>query len=394
MKLFYKFSHSLFPCVLLTLCIGFCYAFSLFTPHIAETIGCSTKAVHFTFCLNIFFLGMGAATFGPIVEKNVRLATLISAVLLFSGLALGGLACSVKSLPLMYVGCGVLAGLSEGCGYVAPNKNMLLWFPSSKIKGVIMAVSIFSFGLGSTVCAWIFGFVFPIVGIANTFYILAATYLVPSIVATLLIRKPKYAQIELSKRKKSSFGYLKCLKDRFFDLSWLFMFINISMGLILIGSCAALLKASGMSDSAVIFTMMVCGISNGAGRLVFPAISDALENRLNIWLIVITIEIMSLIPCMFFEWWIPFAIVIINATYGAAFATLPSIISGHYGKGTLSQRHGFCLTSWGMASLMAYLCTMFVIGKFNGFIPLLVLLAVGYLINLCVVIALKRSEGK
>lgn len=390
MKTIYKILHSVVPCVLLTLCIGFCYAFSLFTPHIAKEIGASVSAVHFTFCLNIFFLGMGAATFGPLVEKHIKIATLVSAILLVTGLLVGGLSCHLRSMWLMYLGCGVLCGLAEGCGYVAPNKNMLLWFPTSNIKGIIMALSIFSFGLGSTVCAWIFGRLFTAVGISGMFYALAAIYSVPSFLSVLLIRKPKYAQIEISKRKDSGFKYVECAKNGFFGLSWMFMFLNISMGLILIGSCASILKSSGLSQSTVIMTMMACGISNGAGRLLFPAISDMLSNRLNIWMVIIAVELISLIPCMFFGWWIPFAIIFVNAAYGAAFATLPSILSSHYGKDTLSQRHGFCLTSWGIASLMAYLCTMFVVTRFDGFMPIMLLLLAGYSLNLAVVAALLK----
>ena len=156
-KTIYKFLRSILPCVLLTLSIGWCYSFSLFSPHLRELFGCSASQMAFTFCLNIFFLGMGAAMFGPMAEKNIKMAATTSAILLLGGLALAGLACSIKALWLLYIGAGVLCGISEGCGYVTPNKNMMLWFPSSKHKGLLTAISIFTFGLGSSICAWLFG---------------------------------------------------------------------------------------------------------------------------------------------------------------------------------------------------------------------------------------------
>jgi OFA family oxalate/formate antiporter-like MFS transporter len=385
MKTLYKIYKSVIPCVLLTLCIGFCYAFSLFTPHIALAIGCSVKAVQFTFCLNIFFLGMGAALFGPLVERHIKIASIVSASLLIIGLLIGGLACTLKSILLMYIGCGVMCGIAEGCGYITPNKNMLLWFPASKHKGILSAISIFMFGLGSALCSWLFGILFPIVGIAYTFYILAFIYMIPSFISALIIDKPRYAQLKIEKTEKSKFSYVSKLKDPFFRNTWMFMFMNISMGLILIGSCASILSQAGLSTSTIITVMMLCGIFNGVGRLVFPAIADMLKNRLNILLLTVIFEIIMVCLGMLNVYVIPFAIIMLHAGYGSAFANLPGVLNSYYGKNELSQTHGFCLTSWGVASLMAYLCMSFVMVFIPGLYSILTVVLIGYIINFFII---------
>lgn len=399
MKLIYKFFSSILPCILLTLCIGFCYSFSLFVPHLAALLGCTTLQIGFTFCLNIFFLGMGAAMFGPLAERNIKLAALTSSVLLVSGLMLAGIACSLKSLWLLYLGAGVLCGISEGCGYVTPNKNMMLWFPCSKHKGLLTAISIFTFGLGSSICAWLFGILFPVFGIGRTFVALAIIYAIPMFLSAMLIQKPKYALIKLRKQTKAAFSYIQTLKDRYFQKCWLFMFLNISMGLILIGSCASFLSALGFSSGAVITLMMLCGIFNGVGRLVFPAIGDALKTRSNIWVVTAIVELLLMVPVIMayatgtMALAAAICIVLIHAGYGSAFACLPGILSTHYGKDTLSQRHGFCLTSWGMASLMAFLCSTFILKMFTGFLPVMVLVTVGYALNILVSLYISRHNN-
>lgn len=397
MKLLYKFGRSILPCVLLTLCIGWCYSFSLFTPHLATLLDCSTLQVAFTFCLNIFFLGMGAALFGPLAERNIKMAALTSSVLLVSGLAVGGLACALKSIWLLYLGVGVLAGISEGCGYVTPNKNMMLWFPSSRRKGLLTAISIFTFGLGSSICAWLFGILHPALGVGKTFLAMAGIYAVPMLLSTILIQKPQYALAKLKKQVKSGFSYIECLKDRYFQKCWLFMFLNISMGLVLIGSCATFLGSLGFSSAAVITLMMLCGIFNGVGRLVFPMVGDCLKNRSFVWVITALVEVLLMSPVIFAystgmgALAAAICIVLIHAGYGSAFACLPSILSTHYGKDTLSQRHGFCLTSWGMASLMAFLCTTFVLKLFSGLLPMMVLVTIGYVLNILVSASIARD---
>ena len=94
-KFMYKFMKSVVPCMLLTLSIGFCYAWSLFSPLVVQAIpGSTTTTVQLAFCLNIFFLGMGAAFFGPLVEKHIKLAAFTSSALLFLGLQIACFAVS------------------------------------------------------------------------------------------------------------------------------------------------------------------------------------------------------------------------------------------------------------------------------------------------------------
>ena len=108
------FLNGIAAAVLLTLPIGSVYAFSLFAPQIAEACGTTLQYVQYAFSLSIFFLGMGAAFFGPIVEKNPGKAGLIASVLYFFGMAFTGVGIHLASLPLVLFGYGFLNGLGQG----------------------------------------------------------------------------------------------------------------------------------------------------------------------------------------------------------------------------------------------------------------------------------------
>ena len=388
-KFMYKFMKSVVPCMLLTLSIGFCYAWSLFSPLVVQAIpGSTTTTVQLAFCLNIFFLGMGAAFFGPLVEKHIKLAAFISSALLFLGLQIACFAASCQSLWLLWLGIGVCCGLSEGCGYVVPVKNLLLWWNKSKNKGFVAAISIIFFGLGSTFCSWIFGALSSHgLGVGDIFWWLSVIYLVPTTLAWMLIGKPKYALRAIARTKAASIKQF--WKDKFFWKSWTFMFLNIAMGLVLIGTCATILKNfSGLSASVVVVVMMACGIANGAGRLVFPVASDFMKSRLGIWKIILRLEVLALAAAWAFPALMPVSAVLINACYGAAFATLPSVLNDHYGKEHLSEVHGFVLSAWGFASLFAYCVTLLGVSLLP-FTWLLVMLAVVYAANYLVVRSIK-----
>lgn len=401
MKFIYKLSKSVIPCLLLTLSIGFCYAWSLFAPEIRSAIpGSTVSQVQFAFCLNIFFLGMGAAFFGKMVEKRIKLAACISTALLFAGLQVAAVGVVCKSLLLVYIGFGALAGLSEGCGYVVPVKNLLLWWGKTKHKGVIMAMSIIFFGLGSTLCSWMFGMM-QHAGLSITAIIrsMSYVYLVMMSLGCIMIRKPKYAVLKLEKEKHSTraLNGVKLsglVKDPFFRRSWLFMFLNIAMGLVLIGTCASLLKnVACLQPETVIAVMMACGIANGAGRLVFPFISDYMKTRLWIWILILSIEVIVTSCSAIWPVLLPIGAVLINATYGAAFSTLPSVLNDHYGKEHLSEIHGFVLSAWGFASLFAYAVTVLGVSSLPFIVLMLVLCGV-YALNLKVVSGMFKLGSK
>ena len=361
MKTFlYKASKSLFPCFLLTTSIGFCYAFSLFAAPARELLDVSKTAIQFAFCLNIFFLGTGASCFGALVEKNIKLAAWLSTGLLFAGLCLSGIAMHMSSLWLFYIGMGILCGLSEGIGYVVPVKNLLLWLGKSKHKALVMAISIVSFGLGSTFCTWLFKYAFPAFGINNVFFFFALFYLVAMSIGSWLIDKPKFAVLKIA-REARQYSLSKYMHDSYFWQCWLFMFLNISMGLIIIGQCAGMLVSNGISTTTMLVVMMLCGLSNGFGRLLFPAISDYLKNRADILLIALVLEMSIFAVSIFYTPFIPIAFIICNATYGCFFACLPAVLLDHYGKSELSFVHGLVLQAWASASLFAFLVSTFVL---------------------------------
>ena len=387
----YKAYKSIVPCLLLTISIGFCYAFSLFTPHIAEAIGVSRTAAQFTFALNIFWLGMGASLFGGLVEKNIKLATILSTALIFLGFMLGGIAIHLKNIWLMYLGLGLFAGLAEGTGYVVPVKNNILWIRDKKHLGLVAAISIVSFGLGSTVCSYLFKAFFPFYGISGIFFVLGTFYLVPTALSCLMINKPRYATSGRNKRKESLFEW-PVLKDPFFWKMWTAMFLNISMGLVLIGSCASILNEVNLSPDLVITVMMLCGLFNGGGRLVFPAVADFLDERINILYVTLAIEVLMIGISIFWYAFIPVAIIVINACYGSFFANLPSVLHSRYGIGRLSAIHGLVLSSWGFASLFAYLCTTLITRYCSGgYYFLTIVLCAFYALNLLVVRSAKKT---
>ena len=406
-----KFLRAVLPAFLLAVSVGQIYAFTNFSDGIASYISTAdapvTKAqVQFAFSLGIFFLGMGAAFFGKIVEKNIRLSTLVGTTLFLAGLLVTELGVCHRSLALVYLGYGFLVGTGTGIIYISPVKTMMLWF--EKHRALAAALPIISFGLGSTLSTILYKGIswgdassvamfrlrgFEAFGITRVFVAFAVFYAVPMGISSLLLKKPATTQATFGHDLPATeFRYRQLLSDPAFLRAWLFMLLNISCGLCLIPLAKQMMSSETVGYSAGLVTAIVAlsGLMNGGGRFLFAWWSDRLALRLNILLIILAISVgvmtLSLWPAA-----IGVALLVINACYGAGFSVIPAILADHYGMTNISKIHGAVLSAWGVAGLVGNQAAILVSDRLGfGYLGVVVLLIVLYALNLVNVLSLRR----
>ena len=412
-----RFIRAVLPAFLLAVSVGQIYAFTNFSTEIAQYIGETQKNVQFAFSLGIFFLGMGAAFFGKIVEKNIRLSTIIGTTLFLSGLLVTEAGIHMKSLAMIYLGYGFLIGLGTGVIYISPVKTMMLWFPEH--KAIAAALPIISFGLGSTLSTILFSGIhwgtpgssvavfqlrgFMDYGITNVFHAYAIFYAVPMVIACFLLKKPKIQVQSFGHGIPSlEFSYMQLFGNRFFWQSWLFMFLNISAGLCLIPLAKQMMSSPDVyGDNVKLITWIVAlsGLMNGGGRFLFAWWSDRLAKRINILLIILAISagimLASYLPVL-----IGLALLVINACYGAGFSVIPAILADHFGMTNISKIHGAVLSAWGFAGLAGNQVAMAVSKAFggyeeggHGYVAVVTLLVVVYSFNFMNVLLLRKSTS-
>ena len=406
-----RFLCAVLPAFLLAVSVGQIYAFTNFSDGIASYISTPenpvTKAqVQFAFSLGIFFLGMGAAFFGKIVEKNIRLSTLIGTMLFVSGLLVTELGINLKNLYLIYLGYGFLVGTGTGIIYISPVKTMMLWFYEH--KAIAAALPIISFGLGSTLSTILYKGIhwgteasaamfrlrgFETYGITRVFVVFAVFYAVPMFAAAFLLKKPKWEQQSFGHGIPAlEFHYRVLFKDAYFLRAWLFMFLNISCGLCLIPLAKQMMAGQtvGYSEGLITTIIALSGLMNGGGRFLFAWWSDRLARRINILLYILSISV-GIMTLSFWPPMIGLALLVVNACYGAGFSVVPAILADNYGMTNISKIHGAVLSAWGFAGLAGNQAAILVSDRMGlGYLGVVVLLVVAYSLNLFNVVALRR----
>ena len=144
--------------VLIHLCIGSVYAWSIYNPHLTRINGVVTSAgddwslseVVWVFTVAIVFLGLAAAFAGKWLEQvGPRMVGVVSACCWGGGYLVGAAGIMTHKLWLLYLGYGVIGGCGLGLGYVSPVSTLIRWFPDR--RGMAAGMAIMGFGGGAMI---------------------------------------------------------------------------------------------------------------------------------------------------------------------------------------------------------------------------------------------------
>lgn len=382
-----KWTRAAIPAILLHICIGSVYSFSLFAKPISDYIGYSQSKVQFAFSLAIFFLGMSAAFGGAFVEKDIHRSSLLSTLCFCGGLLITALAVHLKSLWLLYIGYGAVLGVGLGIGYLSPVKTLMLWFKDN--KGLATGISVCAFGFASTIASPIITTLLNKVSIEQTFMILAGIYFVPMMIGHFLLQKPKdWVEPQTS----SDFKRMTMFKDKNFILMWLMFYLNIACGLALIPVASPMMTELNMKPATIALIVAIMGVFNGSGRLVFSAISDKLNKRKHIYYVIFTCSILMTGATIIFHIITPLTLILISATYGAGFSCIAPLLADLYSMKNISKIHGLILSAWAIAGLTGNQISMFIQRHTGSYMTVFYVICGLYLIAMILSMNIKADD--
>ena len=388
-----KWIRGAIPALLLHFSIGTVYCWSMFSQEIADYIGFSKGATEWAFSFAIFFLGMSAAFLGNLVEKNIHKSSLIATICFSLGMAGTGFfiwyggncfaggegKASVLSLVGIYLCYGFIMGCGLGTGYLSPVKTLMLWFKDR--KGLATGLAVAGFGAAKAIASPIMQAMLEKLGdggIFKMFYILAAIYFVMMFIGHLLLAKPAgWVEPQTKSKDEGIIATLKSKPITNYIGIWLMFYINITCGLALISQEKMIVKCLGLAGFAGLIST-ISAIFNAAGRLGFSAWADKLKDRNTIYKLIFILSI-AFTVIVFATRGIESAgaskvliafvlalIFVVNAGYGGGFSNVPTLLSDHYGMGSISAIHGITLSAWAFAGLSGNQMASFIVKHFGN----------------------------
>ncbi len=346
---------------LLQLCLGSVYAWSYFQKPLVDTYGWTNAQVAWTFSLAIGFLGLAAAGGGLLLPKtSPRKLAAIGSLLYGVAHVIAAFALSGQSLPLLYLGYGIIGGVGLGFGYVTPVATVAKWFPDK--KGLVTGMVVMGFGFGALLMSKViaptlmsaFHGSLPLV-FAGSGGILGVT----GFIAAHFLHNPPG-------RTKAAAGeepLWPALRSRRFALMWLVFFCNIAAGIAIIGFQSPLLqdlwrKVNPQLDPITLAAygatlIAVSSVFNGIGRFAWGGLSDRL-GQLVTFRILLATQVAAFVALMFTGnvWVFAALICYVLLCYGGGFGIMPSFVLNTFGANRMAVVYGCILTAWSTAGVV------------------------------------------
>ena len=286
--------------VIVMLFAGLIYAWSVISLPISAYFPQYNKAeMSFTFTLVMMFFCIGGLIAGILSKKvSPRLLLILTGVSFSTGFLL---ASQANSMALLYIGYGVFAGIASGFAYNVILGMCTKWF--ADMPGLISGIVLMGFGFGSFFIGKIYqGFTPSGPGVdafRTSFVVMGIFLLVALVIFAFVLRGPNEEEtaeiqrlIEENQRKAGkknavpNAGAIDFTPGQMIKTSgfWVFLIwttVLSSVGLILISQASGIVVEvnSSFSQSTIATIVGLISIFNGAGRVMFGRMYDAVGQR-------------------------------------------------------------------------------------------------------------------
>lgn len=337
--------------VLMQLCIGGIYTWSLFNQPLVDKFGWERTEVYTAYSLIVFIFAFVTIFSGRLQDKvGPRLVGTIGMVCFSAGLIIVSQATTLMTL---YLGYSVLGGIGVGMVYVCPLSTGLKWYPRK--KGMVTGIIIGAFGLGGFLFNFLLSALIESIGVSQTFLVQGVVYAIVGISGAQLLRVPEHDGDHTVLVNEHDYSTKGMLKTKAFYLLWIMYFTGSLSGLLIIGLSQDIARdLVGLSPGVAGYAVAVAAIANALGRLAWGALSD-IFGRLRVFTILfsltaISMGILSLVSLNAWTYYMLLGIIV--SCFGGFLATFPAVCSDYFGSYYFGSNYGLLYQAYGISALV------------------------------------------
>jgi len=354
---------TLFGTIVTQFALGSVYTWSLFNSALSEKLDAPVSQVAFSFGLLSLGLAISSSVAGKLQERfGVRRVTIASGLLLGLGFFLTA---HSSNLMMLWLSAGVLVGLADGAGYLLTLSNCVKWFPER--KGLISALSIGAYGLGSLGFKFIDTHLLATVGLERTFMIWGAIALLMVVSGAMLMTEaPNQPVQSVNGVTNNDFTLAESMrKPQYWMLAAMFLTACMS-GLYVIGVAKDIAQnLVNLDVASAANAVTVISIANLSGRLVLGILSDKMS-RIRVITLGQVISLVGMAALLFAplnEITFFAAIACVAFNFGGTITVYPSLVSEFFGLNNLAKNYGVIYLGFGIGSI----CGSAIASLFGGF---------------------------
>ena len=343
-----KAIFSVISAFVLMLFFGSIYSWSLFVPFLKNEFGYSAFQTQFIFGTVIAVFSVTMIFVNDMIRKyNLRKVLILAGLLYATGYTLAFY--SQTNFPTVWLGIGVLGGISTGIGYLVSVSVPVLWFPER--KGLITGIVSAGFGGGAILHSYIAETMLKLnFSLFEVICFPAMAYSALIILIAFILQAPQnYHSVKQQKLK---------LLPLFKNLNFIRLFIGILTGtfagLMVIGN----LKPIGMqflSNEFVLATGIgIFSIANLAGRLSWGWIADHISAHILMPLTliitgisVVLISFITLTPLLYYS-----LSIFVGFGFGAHLVLYARETAHRFGMEGLARVYPYVFLGYGLSGIL------------------------------------------
>ena len=380
---------SLIICV----CAGFGYAWSVLQTPIVEAFGWQDSSVSLAYTITVLCSTMAPLLFAPVIRQlGTRRCIMLGAVLFGGGLICTG--AMMDSLWQLYFFYGILSGLGVGFIYPSMMAYVVRLFPER--PGMASGLGTAAYGSGAMLWAPIATALTGSFTLNGALRILGIAFLVVVLAGSLLLREPPEGFQEAMCHRQAgaasgSGGDLRrgqMVRTGTFYLMVVVFTCGLVAGVIVISQASPILQqAYGFTAASAALFVSVFSACNMAGRFLWGSLSDKLGIPATT-AAVFALCILSMLVLAFAGSAVVAvcAMALAASCYGGFASVLTPLTSRMFGPRYITENYGVMYVVFGLASLigpmMAVQFKNAAGGSYSGaFLTAAVLAAVGLVLS-------------
>lgn len=337
--------------VLIQICLGAIYSWSLYNQPLSDKYGWDKDAIVMAYSIAIFIFAFTTMFSGRLYDKiGPRKVAAIGGV--FYGLGMISSAFATE-LWMLYITYGVIAGIGVGFAYVSPLSTCVKWFP--KHKGFITGIAVGAFGSGSLVFKTLIEILLESVGVTSAFIYLGVLFAVMVLVGAALLKLPEEVDKADSNMPELDLNFKDMIKTKQFYFLWIMYLLASMPGLLVIGLAKDIgVELVGLTPTTAAGAVAVIALFNAGGRLIWGTLSDRFGRVPVIAILfvitIIVLMIKALVPqsqVLYYSCLIGLAF-----SFGGFLSVFPAITSELFGVKNLGANYGIIFQAYGIAALI------------------------------------------